>query len=127
MPVNWQTQRDIVDLYFRKRESDQRAGGPSSEAAGIIENIRACVEQIEVTRKPSRVSGPPEDVIDQIERAGIGFRADDLMRLGMGEALPESVRVAYESACYPDQEIVTEGEQGGADERDERKGRDHGR
>ena len=101
MPINWQTQSELLKLQTRILESERSRSGPDIATEAILENVKEFVESMPFTRREYRPGDAPKNVLEAIEESGVGFRADELLRLGVGD-MPKSLKVAWETARYPE-------------------------
>lgn len=92
MKLDWQTQTELINLYFRMIELRQASGaGQGAAREALKSGVQAFLDGIPWTRGGDTISGIAR--LDEIDRTGIGLRADELMQIGQGGATPELDRV----------------------------------
>jgi hypothetical protein len=99
---------EILSLHHRQCEMEHKEGATSQEFEQLKTHVKAFIESMPFERRKSRPGGPPNNIIEAIEASGVGLRANEILHLGVG-VLPDSAKVAHESAKYPEW-VDSEGE-----------------
>jgi hypothetical protein len=95
MPVNWQTQIEIMNLYYRMMELENNTDAIAAGGAESFKSsIAAFMNSIPWTRDNKLKTN--FDVIDTIDAGSVSLRSDELMLAGVGGTVEvDSLNIAY--------------------------------
>jgi len=100
MPVNWQTQVDILNLWCRMLEMEQNAGMGAAGTEAILDNVQVMMEHLPFIRHRPGVDAEPPGDTTRLEATGVRLRTNELMLIGVNET-PKGLEEILSSAKFP--------------------------
>jgi hypothetical protein len=101
MPVNWQTQQDILNLWCRMLEMEQQAGAGGAGAETMVENVRVLMEHLPFARHTPGVDKEAGGAQTRLEANGVRLRTNELLMISVGET-PEGLEETLHTAKFPE-------------------------
>jgi hypothetical protein len=98
MPLNWQTQTEVLNLYLQMLSIEKNAGEGEGGQETLKAGIQALLENLPWTR--SNPEAVRLKLVDELEAGGVGLRADELLLSAAGQR-PPALKGVIESAVYP--------------------------
>jgi len=104
MPVSWQTQEPIMNLYFRMQEMERSAGEGSSQAA-VEENVKVFMENLPWAKGPIQNLVPSADssLEDRVDASGFTLRSREMSLIALGQ-VPAGLQHLADSAVFPEKQ-----------------------
>jgi hypothetical protein len=103
VPVNWETQLEILNIYMRMLEMERNAGEGSGASETLVMSIGAVLTKIPWTKYR-----PGVDVVDEtnplsvIDATGHTLRADELAIIGTGQQMPQELNYLFRNMYFPE-------------------------
>lgn len=115
MPINWQTQVELANLYLRMEEMERQEGQTGGDSEGIIANVKAFFGGLPWA-KASQSPTTGNEKIDRLDRGSVAVRASELTLMGTGQTSPfmQSLIESASQAEFPG----AEGQQSGSQQDD---------
>lgn len=104
MPINWQTQTEVLNLYLRLVELEKDVGDGADGQEAMKQGIQSLLESLPWTRSAAKAK--QHGLIDPLETNGISLRAHELLQSASGDLSPAEIDV-IKSAKYPPRLHVT--------------------
>jgi hypothetical protein len=95
MPVNWQTQIEVMNLYYRMLELENNTDAVGTGGAESFKSaISSFMQSIPWTRDNKLKT--EIGVIDAIDSGAVSLRSDELMIAGVGGTVPtQNLNITY--------------------------------
>jgi hypothetical protein len=103
MPINWETQTEILNLYLRMIEIERNAGEGGAGSEAVLANINTLFTQIPWTKHR-----PGIDVVDQndpiavVDATGKTLRAHELSLIATDNQMPKALEYLLETMQFPE-------------------------
>ena len=106
MPVNWQTQVEIANLFLRMEEMEKGDGSGGGSAEAIVANVDAFFNQLPWGRM-ARTRSTGNAALDHYDKGGVAIRAEAVTLIGTGDQHPalRSLVDSAASAHFPGMEV----------------------
>jgi hypothetical protein len=104
MPVSWQTQEAIMNLFFRMQEMERNAGDGGSQAA-VDENVRVFMENLPWAKGPMETPDIPAtaNLSERMDVTGVTLRAREMSLIALGQ-VPQGLSHLVDSAVFPEKQ-----------------------
>lgn len=103
MPINWETQTEIVNLYLRMVEIERNAGEGGAGSEAVLANINTLFTQIPWTKhRPGIDFADPSDPIAVVDMTGRTLRASELAIIGTTKRMPKALEYLLETMSFPE-------------------------
>lgn len=108
MPINWQTQVELANLYMRMEEMERNEGRGGGDSEGIIANVKAFFTELP-WGKASKLPPSGNTAIDDLDSGSVAVRANELTLLGTGHMSPfmQGLIASAAQAPFPGAEVTS--------------------
>lgn len=103
MPISYQTQLEIANLWMRLREMENKdGGGTGGGAEGILQATRQFFAELP-WQKASKATPSNNELLETLDRSSISVRAHEITLIGTGQQTPfmQQLMESAEGAYFP--------------------------
>lgn len=103
MPINWDTQIEILNLYMRMLEIERNAGEGGSGSETVLANINTLFTQIPWTKQRYNLEVADQtDPIAVVDMTGNTLRASELAIIAADKKIPPALEQMLNSMKFPE-------------------------
>jgi len=100
MAINWETQIEIANLFFRMLELEKETEGGRGSQIAYEDNVRALLDNL--PWRPYQLIDASDDTkVKKLEQKGACLRADELAIIGI-DNMPAGLNTLLESMQFPE-------------------------